>query len=157
MRKILRFVSMLAAVLSITACGLIELDSIPVLPSEMHLERDTLFVMNGDRFKVTPVFSPDSITLSDVFLMSQYDSIVYVDGDTLQAVGEGWTTVTAVSISQLLQDSCKVCVMPRWESNGYAYPYEMVIYSDVSVRGKAFDPSKTERTVLALAKFGSLR
>jgi hypothetical protein len=105
----------------------------------MSLGRDTLYVMVGDRFSLSPVFSPSADVPADVYWTSSADSVVSVADNVFTGVGEGWALVRATSVSRLLEDSCHVNVMRRWESTFRDYPYEMMVYASVTVHGQPFD------------------
>ena len=126
---------------ALTGCGLIDMDldgeAQPV--QTMVLDHDTVYVMEGDRFALKPVFTPDTISNQAVFFASDDSEVVTIDEDSIQAVGKGWTTVTAVSVSGRFMASCEVCVMPRWQVSPYSYPDEMFVFAKVSVDGKEPD------------------
>lgn len=136
-RHLFFVVCQLALSVALTSCGLIDMDmdteAQPVL--SMKLDRDTVYVMTGDRFVLTPVFTPDTISNQAVFFSSDDSDVAQVDDGTIVAVGAGWTTVTAVSASGRFVDRCEVCVIPRWEVSPYAYPDEMFVYAKVTVHG----------------------
>ena len=126
MKKVKSFSVMLLSLLALTSCGLMEMDEQVEFPvTELTLDRDTVCVMVGDRFALTPVIKPDSVSVED---------------NVFTAKTAGWALVRAISVSQQLEDSCWVEVMPRWEDNRYEYPHEMMVYADVTVDGQPFDP-----------------
>lgn len=126
--------------LLLSSCGLMEFETEEIIPTEMHLAHDTLYVMVGDQLSLTPIIKPDSVTISDVFWTTSADSVLSVKDNVFTAVGEGWVMVHAISVSQHFEDSCCVNVMRRWEDRSRDYPYEMMVYADVNVHGKSFDP-----------------
>lgn len=126
--------------LALTSCGLIdiELDELSEVAGEMHLGRDTVYVMEGDSFVFTPVFDPDTIANQQVYYYSSADSVAKMAGDTVVAQSEGWAMIQAVSVSSRLLDSCRVCVLPMWgEVSPYLYPNETIVYAQVTIRGAA--------------------
>lgn len=141
MKKVKSFSVMLLSLLALTSCGLMEMDEQVEFPvTELTLDRDTVCVMVGDRFALTPVIKPDSVTVDDVFWLSSNERVVGVEDNVFTAKTAGWALVRAISVSQQLEDSCWVEVMPRWEDNRYEYPHEMMVYADVTVDGQPFDP-----------------
>lgn len=120
----------------LASCGLvdIDLDEIADVAGQMDLGRDTVYVMAGDRYVIRPTFTPDTIANKQVFYVSSADTVAKMVGDTVVALSEGWTTVTGISVSSRLPDSCQVCVMPLWVApTPYAYPYETIVYADVTI------------------------
>lgn len=125
-----------------TSCGLVdvELDEVVETAVDIDLGRDTIYVMQGDQYIFQPRFTPDSLSNLQVFYQSSADSVVHMVGDTVKAVSEGWATISAISVSSRLPDSCHVCVIKRWEIPERVYPYETVIYARVTVKGKPVEP-----------------
>lgn len=130
------------AALLVTSCGIIdiELDEEQMDEIKMYLDRDTIYAMVGDELVINPHFSPDTAIVNDVFWTSSADSVLHIDGYRFTALSEGWATVKAVSVMNQIEDSCHVCVLPRWDTTVPSTPYETIIYADVTVHGKAFDP-----------------
>ena len=85
----------------LTSCGVVEFDvdteAQPAL--SMTLDHDTVYVMAGDRFALTPVFTPDTISNKAVFFLSDNDGVGMVDEDSIVAVSPGWARISAVSVS----------------------------------------------------------
>ncbi len=139
------FITLCVAVCSqwFMSCGLIDLDVSEDAQEayELFLEHDSVYVMEGDVFTLSPRFSPDSVSNREVFWRSGADSVVTIVDNTLIAQSEGETYVSAVSVQDRHTDSCYVYVMPRWEVNVHDYPYEMVVYAKVSVHGQPIDPT----------------
>ena len=155
MKKIVRFTAMLLAFASLNACGLMELEEQTDFPvTEMSLERDTFYLMVGDQFTLTPQFVPDTVTIDDVFWMSSANDVLSVQDNVFTGQTPGWVTLKAISVSHQLEDSCQVLVLRRWENNSYEYPYEMMVYANVTVHGQPFDP---ETMLLAAYAEGQLR
>ena len=133
------FFTLLVAVGSqlLMSCGLIDLDVSEDAQEayQLFLEHDSVYVMEGDIFTLSPQFSPDSVSNREVFWRSSADSVVTIVDNTFIAQSEGEAYVSAVSVQDRHVDSCYVYVMPRWEVNVHDYPYEMVVYAKVSVHG----------------------
>lgn len=141
MKKTRRIALALVSALTLTSCGLVDMEDQEELPlTEMHLQRDTLYLMVGDQFTLQPVLTPDSVTIDDVFWSSSADSVLSISNNVFTGVSEGWSLVRALSVSRQLEDSCHVCVMRRWENTEREYPYEMMVYANVSVHGQPFNP-----------------
>lgn len=132
---------------SLSSCALIEIDpdEEAKLPTKMAFPYDTVYVMQGDTFLVQPLFQPDSVANKTCFWLSLNPDIVNLENDTLVAEQEGWARIMATSVVTAMTDSVDVCVMKPWEIPNTAYPYEMVVYADVTVHGQPM----TEDMILA--------
>lgn len=139
MKKIIPFAITLLGALSVGSCGLMELDSEQMPVVQMTLRHDTIYTMVGDRFELKPAFDPDTLELSDVFWTTSNDSVLSVYNNVFTALAEGWATVRAISVSQQIEDTCHVCVMPKWDAAALSFPYETIIYAEVKEDGKAVD------------------
>lgn len=137
-------------ILLLSSCGLIDVDpdSEAQVPTKMYFSPDTVYVMVGDTFVVHPTFEPDSIANKTCFWTSLDMDIVSMKNDTLIAEQEGWARIVAASISALMTDSVDVCVMEPWVMSETKYPYEMVVYADVSVHG---EPVTKDMTLAAFS------
>ena len=137
-------------ILLLSSCGLIDVDpdSEAQVPTKMYFSPDTVYVMVGDTFVVHPTFEPDSIANKTCFWTSLDMDIVSLKNDTLIAEQEGWVRIVAASISALMTDSVDVCVMEPWVMSETKYPYEMVVYADVSVHG---EPVTKDMTLTAFS------
>ena len=125
----------------ITSCDLMEMDEqVDIIPTEMSLGGDTLYIMVGDQFQLHPVFSPDSVTVDDVLWTSSAEQVLSVSDNVFIGLSEGWSLVRAVSVSRQLEDSCYVNVMRRWDTTVREYPYEMMVYANVTVHGQPYNP-----------------
>lgn len=132
---------MALATLLVSSCGLMELEEEKYSVVNMYFDNDTIYTMVGEKFTVTPRFIPDSVIIDDIFWKSSVDSIVHIDGNDFIAMNVGWSTLTAVSVEKQIEDSCHVCVLPKWDMVVPTSPYETVFYADVTVHGKPFDPT----------------
>ena len=140
-KSIRRKCLMALATLLVSSCGLMELEEEQYSVVNMYFDNDTIYTMVGERFTVTPRFIPDSVIIDDIFWKSSVDSIVYLEGNDFVAMNEGWSTLTAVSVQNQIEDSCHVCVLPRWDMVVPTAPYETIFYADVTAHGKPFDPA----------------
>lgn len=126
------------------SCGLMELEEdLPQVDVKMFFERDTIYVMQGESFAITPIFDPDTIPLSDVYWTSTNEDVVSFNltNGNFTAVSEGWSTIFGTSVLYQKEDSCHVCVLPEWSTVVPSAPYETIFYADVTVHGKPFDPA----------------
>ncbi len=140
MKAIHRILLFIGVAAQLTSCGLLDFDVDEygvVTATEMHLEQDTFYVMRGDIFSLNPVFTPDTINITDLFLLPANSEVVAVrGGDMLEAVGEGGTQVYITSVSARIQDTCMVYVSAPWLTEERVWPYETVFYANVTVDGK---------------------
>ena len=125
------------------SCGLIdfEFDEEVLEAYDMSLDRDTVYVMVGDSFCLSPVFSPDTVSNREIYLESSADSIISIVNDTIVARSSGQAYVTAVSVQHRIADSCVVNVIDRWQFNPADFSQDMVLYLRPSIGGESFDPS----------------
>ena len=128
---------LLCSLLILTSCGeLFDYDtSDPSAASTMTLGRHSVDIMVGDRYEIPTIFSPEELSNRTVYWQSADNSIVAFENNTIIGMAVGTTMVKAISVSEQLEDSCKVNVIPRWELHTDGYPYDMVIYADVQVHG----------------------
>ena len=133
-----RFLCMAIITPLFASCGLIEfeIDESAQQAYDMHIESDTLHVMKGESFRLSVSFTPDSVSNHEVFWQTEHDSIIFIYGNDLMAVGEGDTHISAISVQDRIADTCFVRVFSPWEIDSHEYPYDMVLYADVKVGGK---------------------
>lgn len=122
------------------SCGLMEMENEEVLAKELHLDRDTVWIMVGDEFTLQPVVKPDNVSIDAVTWTSSAPGVLSIKDGVFRGAGEGWARLHAKNIAVDVEDSCMVCVMRRWEDASHLFPYEMMVYASVTVNGKAFDP-----------------
>ena len=129
---------------TIVSCGLVDYEFDEVLQDRYHmqLDHDTLYIMEGDTFALSPIYTP-YLSNGDVFWAVD-DSILCVNDNNIIANRVGESYVTAYSSVQSLKDSCYVRVMPKWECSPYDYPDEMIVNARVLVNGAFFDPSRMQ-------------
>lgn len=145
MRNILSLITYLlgvtATTLQLTSCGIMELDEQEqIVATEMMLGRDSVYIMVGDDFTIQPTFKPDSVSVNDIFWRSSDSKVVSVEDGHLVGQSEGTVWVYATSVSRQLEDSLVVVVMPLWQEPSRLYPYEMIVYANVTIGGQPFDP-----------------
>lgn len=144
MKKFLHTLTFLClAVLSqsVVSCGILdfELDENVQTAYDMQIERDTIYVMHGESFRLSVNFTPDSVSNKEIYWQVQHDSVVFVHGNDMLALSEGETWLYAISVQDRIADSCLVNVIPQWDVTAYEYPYEMVVNAEVKVGGQ--DPT----------------
>lgn len=127
---------------SLGSCGIIDFDFDENIDhkSVMHLDHDEVYVMVGDQFSLTPVFEVDSLSNTAVYFVSLDNEVVTMTDNVATAVGEGETYITALSVMSNSLDSCLVHVMPVWQVTPSNYAYETLVYADIDVNGKPYDP-----------------
>lgn len=117
-------------------------DAVPA--AEMTLVRHEIDIMQGERYAIPALFTPDTLSNNAIYWESDNKEIAAFKNDTLEAREVGTTLVRAISVSSQIEDSCVVNVIPRWEGvSPSTYPYDMVIYADVTVHGKKPDDTMT--------------
>ena len=124
--------------LSLTSCGLLDYDmeeGREEVAVAMNLERDTMYVMTGDRFKLTPLFEPDTVNIGDLYFYTDRPNILFFSTEGFEALEPGWAKVYAMSVSSRISDSCAVCVLEPWDYVIANYPHETVIYAEITVNG----------------------
>ena len=134
---------MLLALL-MSSCGLLdmEFDENVQIAYDMQLDHDTVYVAAGDSFVLQPVFVPDSVINREVFYCSANEEIAYIHNDTIIAVSEGETVISAISVMNEKMAFCQVFVLPPWEVNIYNYSDDMVAYLSATIDGVPIDFEK---------------
>lgn len=124
---------------SMASCGILDIDfdAETNLVESITFQYDTVYVMENDTFFLAPYFYPDTVVSKNVTWVAEDDSIVRCIGsDTIVAAGVGTTHVIVSTVANGKSDTCQVNVMPRWELDPHQYPYEMVVYANISYEGK---------------------
>lgn len=128
----------------LTSCGLIDMDfddNVQVA-YDMQLDRDTVFVTQGDSFFLHPVFSPDTVRNREVFFRSANEEIAYIMNDTIIAESQGETVVSATSVMNEITAFCHVFVLAPWEINSHMFSNDMVAYLTATIDGVPIDFEK---------------
>ena len=127
-----------------TSCGLLdmEFDENVQIAYDMQLDHDTVYVAVGDSFVLQPVFTPDSVINREVFFSTANEEIAYIHNDTIIAVSEGETVISAISVMNEKMAFCQVFVLPPWEVNIYNYSDDMVAYLSATIDGVPIDFEK---------------
>ena len=126
------------------SCGLLdmEFDENVQIAYDMQLDHDTVYVAVGDSFVLQPVFTPDSVINREVFFSTANEEIAYIHNDTIIAVSEGETVISAISVMNEKMAFCQVFVLAPWEINIYKYSNDMVAYLSATIDGVPIDFEK---------------
>ncbi len=126
---------------SYCSCGLMDLEEPEQLPVlEMSFGQETYYAMAGEEFAIDPIFNPDSVTVSDVYWESSDETVATIYDNSVIAKNEGWTVISATSVSKRATASYELYVFPAWGAEPQDNPYEMVVYAEVTVDGKPYNP-----------------
>lgn len=102
----------------------------------MKIDRDTVYIMQGESLRLSVTFSPVAPANTGVLWLSQDAGIARMNADTLVAVSQGNTVVTAMSADGLRPDTCVVSVMKPWTVRAADFFFDTVVYADISVGGR---------------------
>lgn len=108
----------------------------------MSVPLDSAYIMQGDSLPLVADFTPHNPNGNPVYWMLKDTVSGTLVGDTLLGVSPGVVRLTAIGGNGRLSEECTIFVIDRWngERLNIDYPSDMVIYSDVSVDGKPWDP-----------------
>lgn len=126
--------------MGLASCGLaFEMDEESLGATSMKLDRESIDVLEGDTVVLKAIFTPDSISNKTVFWTTENSNVMrHIGGDSLLAVSAGQTIVSAISVSDRLTAMCSVNVLSPWNDfdSSHSYPYEMVVYANITVGGE---------------------
>lgn len=151
----IRIIQMVAPLLfagvggGLTSCGDYWEGGDPLPARTMHLPRRVVNMMVGDQYQIPVVFNPDDLTNNAVWWQMQYPDVASVKDNVVTGISEGVTLAYAMSVNDRLQDSCLVNVIPEAYINPRQYPYDMVIYADVTIHGKKYTKDDEEQMIIA--------
>ena len=123
-------------VVGLASCGEYWTAGDPVDAGKMTLARESIDLMVGDSYEIPVIFEPQELSNDAVSWMMDNTSIATVYNGMVKAVAEGTTTVYALSVSNMLTATCQVNVWPRWFNNPHNYPYDMVVYANITLHGQ---------------------
>ena len=127
----------------LTSCGkpfeLEEVAEDQLSVTELAVDRHSVDLMVGDIYQVSATVKPDTLAERGIYWESADTTVVRISEGRLVAVGAGETTVKAIAMAGLKSDNCHVRVIEPWVIDPYAFLYDMVVYADVSVNGRAAD------------------
>ena len=129
----------------------------PVAARKMTLGRRAVNLMVGDRYRIPVIFQPDTLSNRSVFWMTEDEDVAVVENDTVVGLSQGLTRAYALSVSDLQTDTCWVNVLPAMYLNPKAYPYDMVIYADVTIHGHKYTTADEDSLIIAAYCFDELR
>ena len=121
----------------------------PVAARRMTLGRRVVNMMVGDRYRIPVLFEPDTLSNRSVWWQTENKDIAIVENDTVIGIGEGLTLAYALSVSDRQLDSCWVNVLPEMYMNPKQYPYDMVIYADVTIHGHHYTKADEDSLIIA--------
>ena len=128
----------------LASCGLIDMDfdDNVQMAYDMQLDRDTVFVTQGDSFVLHPLFTPDTVSNREVFFRSANEEIAFIKNDTIIAESQGETIVSATSVMNEIMAFCHVFVLAPWEINIHMFSNDMVAYLSATIDGVPVDFGK---------------
>ena len=128
-----------ALTVGFVSCGeLFEVDEVPAQSAvaDSAMGRHTVDLMVGDSYTLPASITPDSLINKGLFWEVADTNIVSVDNGTITAKAAGKTSVRVTAVAGMKNDTCHVNVY-SWNFDPYQFRYDMVIYADVTVGGKA--------------------
>lgn len=131
---------LLLGLMGLTSCEVLEDE--PIAARYMELNRHSFVLMLGDTCRLSMLFQPDTVTTVTAFWeLEDTAGIINVlqNGDVI-ATQVGEATVHVVAVNERLEDTCHVVVIDDWREMYETYPYDMLVYADVNVRGYHNDP-----------------
>ena len=121
----------------------------PVSARKMTLGRRVVNLMVGDRYRIPVFFEPDTLSNRSVFWMTEDTEVATIENDTVIGISQGLTRAYALSVSDLQTDTCWVNVLPAMYLNPKSYPYDMVIYADVTIHGHKYTKADEDSLIVA--------
>ena len=147
-----------ALCVALTSCGeLIEVNEVSeqqMATAKLEIERRTIDLTVGDSYNLTVKVTPDSLAKKGIYWESANPAVVTIDEGRIVAVAPGETVIKATAMAGLNVDSCRVRVLPVWTFDPYLFRYDMVVYANVTVGGRALD---RDVTVAAFNSGGEVR
>ena len=148
--KIIRNCILCLAVMALTtSCGDFWDGGDPVPARQMRLPRKVINLMVGDRYQIPVEFAPEALSNEEVWWQTGDEKVAAMDDDYVVGVSEGLTLAYAMSVSDRLQDSCLVNVIPGTYLNPNEYPYDMVLYADVIIHGHKYTAGDEDSLIIA--------
>ena len=117
---------------------LFEVEEVPeqAAVADIAMGRHNVDLMVGDSYTLPATITPDSLINKGLFWEVADTNIVSIDNGTIMAKAPGETAVRVTAVAGMKNDTCHVNVH-RWDFDPYQFRYDMVIYADVTVGGKA--------------------
>ena len=134
MKKIYVSLLVLAA---LTSCGEFwELETQEALKAaKITIDQRVVMLAPGDMYKMSVSFTPANVPTTTVLWLADDETVATVRNDSVVAVAEGITRLFAFGVLDNLRDTCYAYVLPSLEVVAGRYPYDMVIYADVTAHG----------------------
>lgn len=145
-----------ALTVGLASCGeLFEVEEVPeqAAVADIAMGRHNVDLMVGDSYTLPATITPDSLINKGLFWEVADTNIVSIDNGTIMAKAPGETAVRVTAVAGMKNDTCHVNVH-RWDFDPYQFRYDMVIYADVTVDGRAADEAVT---VAAFSSDGEVR
>ena len=132
--------------LALAGCGDIFTDENVTLTdgTTMDLTRRVVTIMEGERYVIPVTFTPATQSNTAVWWDIEDNAIATFQNDTLYALSPGLTRVMATSAVTMLSDTCWVEVLARPEMDWGDFPYEMMLYANVTLHGKPLTVANQE-------------
>ncbi len=121
----------------------------PVAARKMTLGRRVVSLVVGDRYRIPVIFEPDTLSNRSVFWMTEDEEVAAIENDTVVGISQGLTRAYAMSVSDRQTDTCWVNVLPAVYLNPKSYPYDMVIYADVTIHGHHYTKADEDSLIIA--------
>ena len=120
----------------------------PVPARQMRLPRRVVNLVVGDHYRIPVSFTPTGVTTEAVWWMPANDGVARFENDTVVGVSQGQTVAYVTSVTDRLQDSCLVNVLPAMYVSPASYVYDMVIYAQVTVHGRAYTQADQDSLII---------
>lgn len=136
--------------LSLSSCGdFWTIDTSDVTSGHhMSLSRRVVTIMEGERYAIPVMFTPDTLVNKTVYWEIEDDDIAVFHDDTLVALKPGLTRAIATSTVDRLSDTCWVKVMPLASINYGDYAYDMMVYASVTLHGRSLTVDNADSVVV---------
>lgn len=127
---------------ALTSCEIDITEDEPIPALWMKLDRDSIVLMLGDTCHLNMQFQPDTVTNVTAFweLIDSMGVINVTQNGSVFATQIGEADVRVVAVNERLEDTCHVVVIDDWREMYETYPYDMIVYADVFVKGYHNDP-----------------
>lgn len=141
----------LTLALALAGCGDIFTDENVTLTdgTTMDLTRRVVTIMEGERYVIPVTFTPATQSNTAVWWDIEDNAIATFQNDTLYALSPGLTRVMATSAVTMLSDTCWVEVLARPEMDWGDFPYEMMLYANVTLHGTPLTVANQEDVIIA--------
>lgn len=138
--KLQSYLRLLALPLLLASCGEFFEFGEGKIPDKSNIQvtNREITVMAGDSCRVMYILQQDEDVSQALYWESKDQNVCTVSPlGMVKGVAAGKANVMVMVLADLQRDSASVTVLPLWEVSPYAYPYEMVVYADVTVGGVA--------------------